>query len=136
MSTLRPATVRPTSLCIDFTCDTYLPELLELWPNLSELDLRSTDRDCIPGPVTTAALAGSGNAAPLCLSLRYLTVHMTLLQKDLKLAERSIQRLKRIIKKRKGYGVVGLQRVKCVWDRSERNHDGRTSTEIEWVDVL
>jgi hypothetical protein len=130
MSALLQSTVRPLSLSTDFTSDTHLPKLLELWSNLSELHLRRWVHDCIPGPTTTAALAGNGNAAPLCSSLRYLTVHICHDRKKPRLANMSVQRLERIVKKRKSYGVVGLQRVMCVWSW------GNYSSEVEWVDVL
>jgi hypothetical protein len=131
ISALRRSTVSPLSLYIGFISDTSLPELLGLWSNLSELYLEYWGNACTPGPITTVALAGSRRRAPLCSSLRYLIVHMHQRQKDLKLANMSIQRLKRIVKKRKGYGVVGLQRVMCVWE--ERMRD---STEVEWVNIL
>jgi hypothetical protein len=132
MSALRRSTVRPISLSTDFASDTYLPKLLELWSNLSELHLRRWASDCIPGPITTAALAGSRNAAPLCSSLRYFTVHMKQGQKNPKLTKMSIRRLKRIVMKRRIYGVVGLQRVMCVWDWDTYWQ----TSEVEWVDVL
>jgi hypothetical protein len=134
MPALRRATVRPISLWIDFIPDAYLPELLGLWSNLSELHLEYWGHTCIPGPTTTAALAGSRHAAPLCSSLRYFTVHVHMKQdrKNPKLPNTSIQRLKRIVKKRKTYGVTGLQRVMCVWDWGI---DWNTS-EVEWVDIL
>jgi hypothetical protein len=132
MSALRQSTIRPLSLSTDFISDTYLPELLGLWSNLSELHLRHWVHDCIPGPITTAALAGNGDAAPLCSSLHYFTVHMKQRRKNLKLENMSIQRLKRIVKSRQSYGVVGLQRVMCVWDWDTY---WKTS-EVEWVDVL
>jgi hypothetical protein len=131
MSALRRSTVRPISLFTDFISDACLPELLGLWSSLSELHLHCA-YGCTPGPITTAALAGSRRAVPLCPSLRYLTTDMILSRKDTKPAYRSIQRLKRIVKKRKSYGVVGLQRVMCVWDW---NMHGNTS-EVEWVDIL
>lgn len=134
MSTLRRTTVRPMSLSTDCISDIYLPKLLELWPNLSELHLRRSASVCIPGPITTAALAGSGNTAPLCPSLRYLTVHMEQGRKNLRFANRSIQRLKKIVKKRQGHGIVALQRVMCVWNW--RDHNKWSSSEVEWVDVL
>jgi hypothetical protein len=136
MSALRRATVRPMSLSTDFVSDTYLPELLELWSNLSELHLRGRDNACIPGPSTTVALAGSGVVAPLCSSLRYFTVHMEQGKKDPRLANTSIQRLKRIVKERKGHEVVGLHRVMCVWDWKEDYRSRVSSKEVEWVDVL
>jgi hypothetical protein len=129
MSALRRSTVRPKSLSIDFFPDTYLPELLELWSNLSELHLRHWNYACIPGAITTAALTGSRHAAPLCSSLCYLSVHMEEVHQTL--VNMSIQRLKGIVKKRKSYGVTGLQRVICVWDRRDNYN-----SEVEWVDVL
>jgi hypothetical protein len=132
MSTLRRCTVRPMSLLTDFFSDTYLPELLELWSHLSELHLLRWAFDSIPGPITMDALAGSRRAAPLCSSLRYLTVHMRRNRKNLKLINRSIQGLKRIVETRKSYGVVGLQRVMCVWDRDTYWN----ASDVEWVDIL
>jgi hypothetical protein len=126
MSTLRQATIRPISLSTDFVSDTYLPELLGLWSNLSELHLEAYYNRCIPGPMTTAALTGSGVVAPLCFSLRYLTVHTKLGRKDPKLSNMSTQRLKSIMEGRNGHGVIGLQRVMCVWGCNV----------VEWVDVL
>jgi hypothetical protein len=131
ISALRRSTVRPISLFTDFISDARLPELLGLWSNLSELHLRLAYH-CTPGPITTSALAGSRRASPLCPSLRYLTTDMTLSRKNPKPAYRSIQRLKRIVKKRKSYGVVGLQRVMCVWDWNMVEN----ASEVEWVDVL
>jgi hypothetical protein len=130
MAALLQSTVHPLSFSTDFTSDTHLPKLLDLWSNLSELHLRRWGHDCIPGPITTAALAGNGTAAPLCSSLRYLTVHMRHDRKDPRTANMSVQRLERIVKKRKNYGVVGLERVMCVWDWDNY------SSEVEWVDVL
>jgi hypothetical protein len=132
MAALRRSTVRPISLSTYLFSDTYLPELLELWSNLSELHLQGWAYDGIPGPITTAALAGSRRAAPLCSSLRYFTVHLKQGRKNPKLPNTSIQRLKRIVKKRKSYGVVGLQRVMCVWDWGI---DWNTS-DVEWVDII
>jgi hypothetical protein len=132
MSTLRRATVRPTNLYIHLISDSYLPELLKLWSNLSDLHLISTGNTYIPGPSTTAALAGSRGAAPLCPSLRYLTVHMKHGQKNPKMTNESIRRLKRMVKERRRHGVVGLQRVMCVWDWEENGK----RTDVEWVDVL
>jgi hypothetical protein len=132
MAALRRSTVHPLSLSTDFTSDTRLPELLELWSNLSELHLQRWAYDCIPGPITTAALAGNADASPLCPSLRYLTVHMEHGRKDLNQANMSIQRLQGIVGKRKGYGVVGLQRVMCIWDLKDSNN----GKEVEWVDIL
>jgi hypothetical protein len=131
MAALRQSTVRPISLSSNLIPDAYLPELLRLWSNLSELHL-SCAYACIPGPITTAALAGSRRAPPLCPSLRCLTTDMTLSRKNSKPADRSIQRLKRIVKKRKSYGVVGLQRVMCVWDWNMVEN----ASEVEWVDIL
>jgi hypothetical protein len=132
ISALRRSTVSPMSLYIGFISDTSLPELLGLWYNLSELHLERWAFDSIPGPITIAALAGSRRAAPLCSDLRYLTVHMRGDRTNPKLINRSVQGLKRIVKKRKSYGVVGLQRVMCVWDwDTEWN-----TSEVEWVDVL
>jgi hypothetical protein len=130
MSALRRSTVRPIYLSTYLFSDTYLPELLELWPNLSELYLDGYIYDGILGPMTTAALAGSRRAAPLCSALRYLAFEMEHGRKNPKLVNMSIQRLTRIVKKRKSYGVVSLQRVMCVW-----NMYGNAS-EVEWVDVL
>ena len=121
------------SLSTDFLSDTYLPELLKLWPDLSELHIRDRGNACIPGPITAAALAGSADAAPLCPSLRYLTVHMEQGRKNLKLVNMSIQRIETIVKERKGHAIVDLQRVMCVWDWKDRVTG---STEVEWVDVL
>jgi hypothetical protein len=132
ISALRRSTVSPMSLKIGFISDTSLPELLGLWSNLSELHIEYWADVCIPGPITTTALAGRRRAAPLCSSLRYLTVHMHQRQKDLNLVKMGIQRLQRIVKKRKGHGVVGLQRVMCVWEWDTR----RNTSEVEWVDVL
>jgi hypothetical protein len=129
MSALRRSPVRPMSLSIDFFPDTYLLELLKLWSNLSEIHLRGRINVCIPGSIITTALAGRGAAAPLCPSLRYLTVHVKEGWKDPKMSSQSIQRLQRIVKKRKGYGVIGLQRVMCVWGHDNGN-------EVQWVDVL
>jgi hypothetical protein len=137
MSTLRQATVRPMSLSTDFISDSYLPEILELWSNLSELHLQRRDYVCIPGPITTAALAGSDVAAPLCSSLQYLTIHMKQDPKDPKITNQSIQRLQTIVEERKRHGVIGLQRVMCVWEYWEEGKriydDGK---EVEWVDIL
>jgi hypothetical protein len=132
MSALRRSTVRPISLSTYLFSDTYLPELLELWSNLSELHLEGWIYDGILAPMTSAALAGSRQAAPLCSSLRYFTFHMKQGRKNPKLANMSIQRLKRIVKKRKSYGVIGLQRVMCVWDWGTHWN----ASEVEWVDVL
>jgi hypothetical protein len=126
MSALRRSPVRPMSLSIDFFPDTYLLELLKLWSNLSELHLRRSHYTgrIILGPITTAALAGSRRVAPLCPSLRYLTVHLNPVYQSV--ANTSIQRL---VKQRKRHGDVSLQRVICVWEYSKRN-------EVQWVDVL
>jgi hypothetical protein len=132
MSALRRSTVRPISLSTYLFSDTYLPELLELWPNLSELHLQGCVYDGILGPMTTAALAGSRRAAPLCSALRYFTFEMKQGRKNPKLVNMSIQRLKRIVKKRKSHGVVGLQRVMCVWEWDKVEN----ASEVEWVDIL
>jgi len=127
ISALRRATVRPISLSTDCVSDTCLTELLKLWSSLSELHLRGRNNICIPGEITTTALAGCGDAVPLCSSLRYLTVHMEQGWKDSKITNQSIQRLQTIVEERKSHC---LQRVMCVWDR--KGH----STDVEWIDVL
>jgi hypothetical protein len=126
MSTLRQAAIRPISLFTGFVSDTYLPELLALWSNLSELHLEACYNDCIPGPMTIVALTGSGVAAPLCSSIRYLTVDTRQDRKNPKLSNMSTRRLKSIVEGRKDHGVIGLQRVMCVWGYNE----------AKWVDVL
>jgi hypothetical protein len=127
MSALRRSTVRPISLSIEFFSDTSLSELLYQWSNLSELHLRYWNYTCFPGPITTAALAGSRHSTPLCPSLRYFTVDMGMNYP--KLVNKNIQRLQRIVKKRKGYGVIGLQRVMCIWNYGNGNG-------VQWVDLL
>jgi hypothetical protein len=133
ISALRRATVRPMSLSMDIIFDTHFPEVLALWPDLSELHLRWWSDYCILGPITTAALAGSRVAAPLCSSLHYLTVQV---ERSYYYPHRIIRRLKRIVKKRKAHGVVGLQHVMCVWDRTNYGRLWNGPTEVEWVDVL
>jgi hypothetical protein len=126
MSALRRSPVRPMSLSIHFFPDTYLLELLKLWSNLSELHLRLWyyTSNIILGPITIAALAGSRRVAPLCSSLRYLTVYLNPVYQSM--ANTSIQRL---VKQRKRHGDVNLQRVICVWDDGKGNG-------VQWVDVL
>jgi hypothetical protein len=118
MSTLRQTTVRPMSLSTNFVSDTYLPELLELWSDLSELHLRGSGNACIPGPIATVVLAGSDVAAPLCSSLRYLTVHIEQNQKDLQPVNQSTQK---IVEERKSHGAGCLQHVMCVWEYWEES---------------
>jgi hypothetical protein len=141
VSTLRQATIRPISLSTDFLSDANLPELLKIFSGLSELHLRGRSDACIPGPITTAALAGSGVPAPLCSSLRYLTVHMEQNKRDLNVANQSIRRLQTIVEERQMHEVGSLQRVMCVWDYwrktpTTNQFDRKGTIELEWVDVL
>jgi hypothetical protein len=134
VSILRQATIRPISLSTNFLSDASLPELLEIFSNLSELHLRGKSDGCIPGPITTAALAGSSVTAPLCSSLRYLTVHKERARKDSKVTNQGIQRLQAIVQERQIHGAGLLQRVMYVWDHGVRI--GRVIEKIKWVDVL
>jgi hypothetical protein len=139
MLALRRATVHPLSLSTDFISEMYLPELLEMWPNLSELHLRGKYNVCIPGPKTVAALAGQDLAPPLCPSLRYFTVHFEQNRKDPMVTNQSIERLQTIVEARKIREVGGLQRVMCVWNFWEDTSwtGNKTSRkELEWANIL
>jgi hypothetical protein len=133
LSSLRQGTIRPISLSTDFISDICLAELLGIWSNLSELHLRGGYSACIPGPITTAALAGDDVTAPLCSSLRYLTVSMDRHWRwNPEAGNQCIRRLKEVVTKRKDHGVVSLQRVMGIWDCEYSSR----STEVEWVDIV